>query len=635
MSEYSSNRRYDRDVETAIFQYVTALVFLWLLAGFWQLQVRNPEEYEQRAERNSIRSLPIPAPRGKILDRDGRVLVDNSPAFRVMWSEDERSAAGLPLISEGLQIPLDRLRSALAGPRDAGAPGYHSALLKADLSFAEVAFLEAHRAELPELELIRSQRRLYPGEGLAAHVVGFVGEISESELNLDDFAQYEAGAEVGKAGVERQYNDALAGVDGSRLVLVDSRSRRVRDLDVVDATPGRTLRLTLDLDLQAVAELAMEGRRGAVVALDPNNGAILAMVSRPAYDPNQFVGGIAGQEWRTYIENPDKPMLNRAIQAQLAPGSIFKPIVAMAALSSGVVDAGFQVHCGGGATFYGRFFRCNRAGGHGWVDLETALKYSCNVYFHTVGKELGIERIAEFAELAGFGQATGIDLPHEEEGVVPSIGWKARQYRDRWWPGETISVAIGQGALTVTPLQAAYAVAGLVNGGVWQRPHLLALEERSAIDPGYEPPEPVRFDLSARHLRTIVNGLWGVVNGGGTGARAQIAGYEICGKTGSAQRVSRAYAQSNKDPRLLDDGWFVGFAPCRAPEIVVVALFENAEHGSAAAPIVRDVIKAHFDKRRRVEWAKKDRPPAQATRPSGANVASAPPAPVIPGGRPR
>lgn len=604
MSEYSSNDRYNRDVETTIFQYVAAMLFLWLLAGFWQLQVGNPEEYEARAERNSVKSLPILAPRGKIFDRDGRLIVDNSPAFAVMLSGQDVdqealqfAAAGLNLTPEEVEVRIENLRRS----------NYQQTLLKENLSQAEVAFLEAHRSELPDLEIIRSQRRLYPRNGLAAHVVGYVSQISESELQLDEFALIESGAEIGKAGVERQYNAALSGVDGRRLVMVDSRSRRVRDLDVVRAKAGQNLNLTIDLDVQAVAEIAMEGRRGSIVALDPHTGEVLALVSAPNYDPNKFVGGIAPQTWKSYVEDPDKPMLNRAIQAQLAPGSIFKPIMGLAALSTGVVNSSFQVHCGGGQSFYGRFFRCHRSAGHGWVNLEKALVESCDVYFYTVGKELGVDRIAEFAELAGFGSMTGIDLPSEQDGIVPSVGWKARRYLDRWWPGETISVSIGQGALTVTPLQAAYSIAGLATGGSWRRPHLLSHAVRKELDPDFEPPAPELFDVPSRRLNPIVRGMWGVVNDGGTGVRARLEEYEICAKTGSAQRVSRSFAQTNKDERLLDDAWFVAFAPCRNPQIVVSALWENGEHGSLAGPMVRDVVKAYLDKQQRLASARRSR----------------------------
>jgi len=625
MSEYSSNDRYNRDVETTIFQYVAAMLFLWLLAGFWQLQVSNPEEYEARAERNSVKSLPILAPRGKIFDRDGRLIVDNSPAFAVMLSGQDVDQEALRFAATGLSLSTEQIDERVENLRRSNL---QQTLLKENLSQAEVAFLEANRSQLPDLEIIRSQRRLYPREGLAAHVVGYVGEISESELQLDEFALIESGAEIGKAGIERQYNAALSGVDGRRLVMVDSRSRRVRDLDVVDAQAGLNLNLTIDLDVQAVAEIAMEGRRGSIVALDPHSGEVLALVSAPSYDPNQFVGGINPKTWNSYVEDPDKPMLNRAIQAQLAPGSIFKPIMGLAALSTGVVNSSFQVHCGGGQSFYGRFFRCHRSAGHGWVNLEKALVESCDVYFYTIGKELGVDRIAEFAERAGFGRATGIDLPNEQEGIVPSVGWKARRYLDRWWPGETISVSIGQGALTVTPLQAAYSIAGLATGGAWHRPHLLSDAARRELSQDFEPPAPELFEISSRTLNPIVRGMWGVVNGGGTGARARLDGYDICGKTGSAQRVSRSFAATNKDERLLDDGWFVAFAPCRQPSIVVAALWENGEHGSLASPMVRDVIKAYLDKQRRVEWARgntKRKPTREIAQPTFA--ASEEPAP--------
>lgn len=603
MNEFSKEPRSARDVETTAFQYVAAFVFLWLLSGFWQLQVQNTEVYEERAAMNRIRSLPILAPRGKIVDRDGRILVDNWPSFKVMLSRAELERDHLPLVAEGLQIPYERLQGRIREIES--SPEYQRVILKENLAHQEVAFLESHRAELRELELLRSQQRLYPQDGLAAHVIGYVGEISEEELEQEAFVLYESGAEVGKAGLERQYNDALSGSDGSRMVLVDSRSRRVRDLDVVDAKPGRTIALTLDLDLQAVAELSLEGRRGAVVALDPRNGEVLAMASAPTYDLNRFVGGISVEDWQAVMNDPDKPLLNRAIQAQLAPGSIFKPIVAWAALAEGVVDPSFQVHCSGGASFYGHYHRCHRAGGHGWVDLEKALAQSCDVYFYNLGKDLGIDRIAKYASIAGLGRVTGVDLPNEQEGIVPSATWKARFFRDRWYAGETISVSIGQGALTVTPLQAAHAIGGLAIGGVWHRPHLLPYEEMEQLYPDFQRPEPDVAQISPSALQAVRRGLWGVVNGGGTGGSASLSTVEVCGKTGSAQRVSRSFAMRNDDPRLLDDAWFVGFAPCREPEIVVAALFENGEHGPLAAPIVRDVIKAYFDKRQRLEWARR------------------------------
>jgi penicillin-binding protein 2 len=292
------------------------------------------------------------------------------------------------------------------------------------------------------------------------------------------------------------------------------------------------------------------------------------------------------------INNPDIPLLNRAIQAQLAPGSTFKPVVALAALEAGVIDDNFQVYCNGGASFYGRYFKCHLKGGHGLVKLRKGLAQSCDVFFYNLGNRLGIDTLARYAEEAGFGRKTGIDLPSEAEGVVPSSAWKMRNFRLKWYAGETISVAIGQGALTATPLQLAYALGGLAMGGVWHRPHLVRDPERK------EPPRIAKIDPA--NAAKVVAGLYAAVNEGGTGVRAQLSGVSVCGKTGTSQLASNEYVRASKlGQSLKDNAWFVGFAPCESPEIVVAALWESGEHGNLAAPLVRDVIKAHFDKKAR------------------------------------
>ena len=598
------------EVYIAVFQYVMAMAFLWLLAGFWQLQVQTRQIYVERADRNRIKSLQIFAPRGKILDRDGRIIVDNSPSHKVLLSRASLNTELLQIIAGGLNIPFGRLGASLKRFETSNRPAYQAVILKENLSHAEVAFVEANRSQLPELELIRSHRRLYPRGGLASHVIGYVGEVSDAELDQDAFMFYEPGAEIGKAGIERAYNDVLTGTDGRRVIEVDSLGREQTLFRTVKPEAGRSLRLTLDLDLQVVAELALEGKKGAIVALDPRNGEVLALASRPTYDPNKFVGGISADDWRQILRDPENLMLNRATQAQVAPGSVFKAIVALAGGETGLLDEDFTVSCSGGAPFYRRYFRCHMAKGHGPVDLRQALARSCNVYFYTLGNKLGIDRIAEYAELAGLGRPTGIDLPHEEGGIVPSEKWKLRRYREKWYRGETISVAIGQGALTVTPLQVAFAIGGIAMGGVWHRPHLVAYEDLQKLRPGFEPPDPIEIELNQRHLETIRQGLWAVVNGGGTGGRARIAGYDICGKTGSAQRASTRAKEGNDDPALKDTAWFVGFAPCEQPELVVSALFESGEHGYLAGPMVRDVIKSHLDKKVRTRWARRRSTPS-------------------------
>ncbi|MGD0015135.1 MAG: penicillin-binding protein 2 [Bryobacteraceae bacterium] len=582
----------------AFFQYLAVAVFLFLISGFWDLQVRNPDVYNEQANRNRIKSVPILAPRGKILDRDGRVIVDNHSSYTLILSRENLRSEHIQTIATGLGLDYGRLQARLA--RFSSRPTYEPIIVKNELTPGELAFVEAHRdpETFPEMELIRAQRRLYPQHGLAAHVIGYVGEISEGELDAPEFIRYEPGDVIGKAGIEREYNRTLMGVDGQRQVEVDNRGREHRAWGIQEAVPGTNLQLTLDLDLQVVAELAMEGRKGAVVALDPRNGEILAMVSAPAYDPNKFAGRIRAEDWREIADSPDTPMLNRAIQAQLAPGSTFKPIVALAGLETGEIDDNFRVHCSGGASFYGRYFKCSAKRGHGTVDLHRGIAESCDVFFYNVGNRVGIDKIAEFAEIFGLGRRTGIDLPGEATGLVPSSAWKMKTFRQKWYAGETISVAIGQGALTVTPLQLAYAIGGLGMGGVWYRPHLVRSETQETR------PRIARIDPV--NAQKVVSGMFGVVNeAGGTGSRARLPGISVCGKTGSAQLASNELLQGNRalGNRMRDNGWFVAFAPCEAPEIVVSVLYEGGEHGALAAPVARDVIKAYFDKKARTARA--------------------------------
>src|SRR5215203_2014147 len=577
----------------AVVQYAAVALFLFLISGFWRLQIESPDVYTEQAERNRIKSLPILAPRGKIKDRDGRVIVDNHSSFSVILSRENLKEEHLPAIAEGLNIDYEDLVDRLK--RFRRRPSYEPIIIKEELTPGELAFVESHRdpGTFPELEVIHAQKRLYPKEGFAAHVIGYVGEVSEAELNTAEFIEYEQGDVVGKQGIERQYNRHLMGVDGQRQVVVDNRGREREGFRVKEAIPGKNLTLTLDLDVQAVAELAMDGKRGSVVALDPRTGEVLAMVSRPAYDPNRFAGRILAKDWKEIVLNPEKPMLNRSIQAQLAPGSTFKPLMALAGLETGVLTPDFQVSCSGGASFYGRYFRCHLRGGHGRVDLRKAIAQSCDVFFYTLGNKMGIDAIAKYSEMAGLGSKTGIDLPHESEGVVPSSKWKMRSFREKWYAGETISVSIGQGALTVTPLQLAHAIGGIATGGIWTKPHLV-------VDQA--PKEGARrANIQIENVLKVISGMHAVVNGGGTGARAKLPGLEVCGKTGTAQLASNEMLKGSAAGRAMkDNAWFVGFAPQDAPEIVVVALFEGGEHGNLAAPIVRDVIKSYFDKQVRL-----------------------------------
>jgi penicillin-binding protein 2 len=586
----------------AVFQYCAVAIFLLLIAGFWRLQVQNPQVYDERAQANSVKSAPLIAPRGRILDRDGRVIVDNRASFKLLLARESLKEEHLKPIAAGLDIEYDDLMAKVIRFRT--RPKYEPMVLKEELSPADLAFVDSHRDFFPELLVVQAQSRLYPQGGMMAHVIGYTGEISEEELDDPQFAKYNPGQVIGKFGIERQYNDSLTGIDGQRQVVVDNRGQVRQVLATKPATPGKDLQLTIDLDLQVVAELSMDSglkeapldidhKNGAVVALDPNTGEVLAMVSRPTFDPNRFAGRIKAKDWKEINSNPDHPLLNRAIQDAQAPGSTFKPVMAIAGLETGTIDDAFTVHCPGGATFYGRYFKCHLKGGHGAVSLHKGIVQSCDVYFYNVGNKMGIDNIAYYGDLIGYGKLTGIDLPAERTGVMPSADWKMRTQRQKWYAGETISVSIGQGALTVTPLQMTRAFAGLAVGGTWRRPHLV--HENEAAD------KVVKWPLNPQNVKDVVSGMYGVVNEAGTGVRAAIPGIAVCGKTGTAQVASNDFvkAHGHEGQDLKDNVWFVGFAPCEKPEIVVTAFFEHGFESKYACPIVRDVIKAYLDKKAR------------------------------------
>ena len=585
----------------ALLQYVIAASFLGLLIGYWRLQIGQRQQYMDQAERNRIRNLPVIAPRGRILDREGRVLADNFPAFSVLLMR-ESSATLAPErvggIARGLQLDPVELQHLME--RTAKLPRFQPVLLKQSATLEDIAFVESHRLEYPELDLIQVQQRLYPKHEVAAALLGYVGEVTE-EMIAKPGSSYKPGDVVGKFGIEGEYNQILSGRDGMRRVVVNSRGQEMGSLTTINALPGNDLRLTLDQDLQMAAEASLGDRAGAVVAINPRTGEVLAMVSHPSFDPNSFATRIDPKEWNRLTNDPLKPLMNKAIQAQLAPGSVFKVVTAAAALETGVIKPDFTLHCAGEVTIYGHLYHdwvWEKHRGHGTVDLHRAISQSCDVYFYTLGKLLGIEKLDYFATRLGLGVPTGVDLPGEASGLIPSPAWVQRAFKRKWWAGETISVATGQGAVSVTPLQLAYLIGGIATGGAFHRPHLAFSDQLRAL--GVDPPDkPARdFPLSDETVAALKWGMWGVVNeGGGTGTAARCPGIEIAGKTGTAQVVSTALQQLAKKAEFNNNAWFVGYSPPDKPEIVVAALVIRGEHSTVAVPIARDVIKAYFDKK--------------------------------------
>ena len=567
---------------------VVALLAL-LLIHFWNLQVVRGRHFRALAENNRTRAIALAAPRGALLDRNGLVLVENRPSFNVVLTPEHSEDL------DGAVVRLSRaleLGEAFVRERLARRPSpFHPVVVKTDASLQDVAALEARRMELPEVSVDVVPLRAYPLASAAAHALGRVGEITERQIESLEFEGLEAGALVGQAGLESQYNRSLMGRDGYRRVVVNSRGVEVAEAERQPPVDGPSLTLTLDSVLQSATERAFAGRAGSAVALEPETGEILAMTSIPAYDPNQFTTGVDAALWGRLSTDPETPLMNRVIQGQYAPGSIFKIVMATAGLEEGVITPSTTVYCPGHLSVYNTVFRCGRPAGHGLVAVTRALAQSCNVFFYQLGIRLEISRISAWGKKMGLGAPTGVDLPHELGGLIPSAEWKMRTQRVQWYGGETVSVAIGQGQVSTTPLQLARLTAIVANGGRLVRPHLVRSMGGVPIPIGPAP----NLHLKPETLAVLRAGMLGVVEGG-TGWRARIEGLSIAGKTGSAQVVSKARLEKNPTlTAIVPHGWFVAFAPTDAPRIALVVMVEHGgSGGEAAAPLAREILAQYF-----------------------------------------
>jgi penicillin-binding protein 2 len=591
-------------IKLTIFQYAIVAVMAVLIFGLWRLQVVNAQSWKALAEANRVRKVPILAPRGQLFDRDGRLLVDNYPSVScfLVREQGHNYEVDLPLIARGLHMTVDQIHTILKHYR--AAPKYQPLPLKQDITPDEQEFIEAHRDEMPELETVDEQRRLYPKDGFAAHMIGYVGEVSEEMLNDPRYEYYEPGDVVGKSGVEEAYDALLRGQDGSRDVLVDSHGREVGKLGTERSTPGKSLKLTIDMDIQRAAENAMGDREGALVAMDPHTGEILAMVSRPTFDPNAFAVKIGRDEWNKLITDPDHPLLNKAIQAQSPPGSTFKIIMSVAGLQENVAQD-FKVNCQGGANLYGHFYACDKH--HGAVDIHNAIPFSCDTYFYNLAVKLGIDTVAKYAHAFGMGQKTGIDLPDEITGVMPSTEWKMKTFHEKWFAGETVSVGIGQGAVAATPIQLARALGGIASGGVLKRPHVVFPDElpgeyRAAMADSFPGSGDITVPIDPANWEIITDGMAAVTGPSGTAFAYHLNDIDIAGKTGTAQVVNHSFGDKTVSSVKAEraNAWFVGMAPRRNPDIVVAVFWQHGGWGNVSAPIAERVIAAFVDKQRRL-----------------------------------
>jgi penicillin-binding protein 2 len=607
----------------SIINVVVVLLLAVLGVRLYLLQIVRGKYYAEVAENQRIRLLPIPAPRGVIWDRNGNALVSSHPIYEVILSrEDIKGKEILSLVeplAAGLGVDADILRDRFVQIRS--MPAFESIPVKEVATPGDIAWVEAHKLEFPELRVEQQPQRTYPPNGMLAHVLGYVGEISPEQLKQQSYKDkgLKPGDIIGLSGLEQSYDDYLRGRDGYRKVLVDSRGRIRDEIETVPPQPGQDLVTTIDFDLQVAAEQQLRDsstKRGVIVVMDPNNGELLALASAPTFDPNLFSQRIttkAGRaEYAAILEDPEKPLLNRAIQSRYMPGSTWKVPMSIGGLQQGAITTDHSnLACGGGITIGNKFTRC--MGNHGSPDLRTAIVHSCDGYFFRLGLRMGIDGIAAMVDEFDLNKRTGIDLPNEVVSWTPSRDFKQRmQPRDPDWREiDTVYSSFGQVYDVITPIALLRAVAGIGMGGKLYVPHLVK-EIKPVGDPGqsgyragrnFQPLDASRQNPKVVPIREdyhqlVVEGMWGVVNNGGTGAGIRMAGFDIAGKTGTAQVVGLG-----KDiGKNKDHSWFVSYAPAFKPEVSIVALIENSGFGNQhAAPAVRGVYDVYYRKTRHEE----------------------------------
>ncbi|MDP6980891.1 MAG: penicillin-binding protein 2 [Myxococcota bacterium] len=617
------------------------VAFVIFAVRLFQLQIVEGADLRSRSEQNFVRTIRLEAPRGDIVDRDGRILATTRPAYRVQVIPNELRSGDTTFRALGqiLDEAPQELATRVGKPR--GRKRFQPVLLRGDLGYERFAQVESHRYALPGVVTHIGPRRDYAEGASAAHLLGTIGEIGTRQLALPRFSGYDAGEIVGQFGLEARLESHLRGKAGGRNMVVDVAGREIELLDEIKPVPGGRVVLTLDADLQRAAEEAFRSKdpevsdhMGALVAIDPSNGEILALASLPAYDPNAFAGGIDSATWDGLISDPWKPLRNRAVSGEYPPGSTYKAVVAAAGLSEKEITREEEIFCPGHYRLGRRVYRCWKRGGHGNVNMDAALEGSCDVYFYDLGVRLGIDRIARYARGFGFGTFTKIDLAAEKRGLIPTMEWKRRAKGEEWIKGETVSAAIGQGYNLATPVQLAVAYGAIANGGRVMRPQLIKrFETWDKQVLSIESPEEIRrVPVSREILEVVTEGLVAVVQGEeGTGGRARIRDIEVAGKSGTTQVVSLDLVKDMEPEeipiRYRDHALFAAFAPAEAPEIAVVALVEHAGAGggTVAAPIVQKVMARYFEKQREREAGE-----AQPAPEGGAEEGVSPPPPPPP-----
>lgn len=588
-------------IKLIVLFFLIAVSVLVMRLGY--LQIIKGAEFKKKSENNSVRFRQIKPLRGLIMDRNGFVLVDNRPSFDVLY---------VPTKNKGNELSVEKLKELYQSksldfsydPSTLGdAKLYLPIKLEKNVSMDKVAVVETNALNLPGIYIDVSPIRLYLDGEMLAPVIGYTGEISKEDIEKSN-DKYAYGDVLGKHGLEKYFDAYIRGRRGAELVEVNVHGKEIKNLGRIDPASGYNMVLTIDADLQKAAWEAIAGKPGSAVVLDTRSGEVLAMVSSPSFDPNLFNNGISNEQWNELQSNPFAPLSNKTISGQYPPGSTYKLIVAAAALEEGIITPETKVLCKGSFTLGNRTYRCWNKKGHGSVDLHKAIVESCDVYFYTVGKMLGVDKIAEYAKRFGLGDLAGIDLPNEKKGLVPTKDWKLKKKKEAWQMGETISISIGQGFNLVTPLQLANAFGAFANGGTVWRPYLVKYIESTdgKIYKEFLPEKKGELKLSPKTIEILNSALWGVVNEpGGTGRAAGIPGIDVCGKTGTSQVLGLPADEKARRRKILgafqkDHALFACFAPLKNPEIAVAVILENAGGGGAvAAPVARRILSAYFE----------------------------------------
>lgn len=568
---------------------LTILVFFLLIFAFFRMQILQNSYYRELSLRNITKRIETFAPRGIIFDRNGKVVTGNKSLFSISLKREflERKEEIIKRTSEIISLDQNYINKEIERKR--GLPHFIPVLLKKGVNFEELSMIEARRTDFPELSIIAEPVRYYPYEGVASHILGYVGSLSRSDSFI--YGDLDPNSTIGKTGIEKFYDSLLRGENGWVEYIVDSHGRTIRMKDSKPFQMGSSLKLTIDISLQSFVEEQLKGKKGAVIVMNPQDGGILALASSPTFSLSLFTPQILFENWISLSQNPDKPLLNRALQGLYSPGSVFKIILALAGLQEGIIKPEDTIYCPGYVNVGSEIYRCWKGGGHGPTNLYRAIVESCNVYFYTLGRRLGPERIKKYAKMLGLGEPTGVDLPEEMEGIVPDPEWKEKVRKEPWYPGDTVILSIGQGYILLTPLQVANLICQVANDGVKKPPHLL-----EGFYDSHGKFHRIEWKLKEREsgikkefFEILKKCMWGVVNDGGTGRATRIQGLDVCGKTGTVEVVSRGKSS------LKPHAWFAGFAPLKKPEIVVVVILENeGKGGEKAAPLARNIFLYYF-----------------------------------------